>query len=166
MPVRETTVVSRSRRGLSNDIRMSLQVACAGCANRTSASSHDGCGALLLGAKKSLGVSREKQKIRHDLTIPVGWKIFWGTLSRHAFFSNPPDLRSSRQQADPSFGLCAEARRGQRQSRAVASALVGMSLLMVNPASDCPYRSRPNPSSVRSASGEDRHADRRLQPCP
>lgn len=52
MPVRATTLVSRSRRGLSNDMQMSLQIACAGRANRTSASCHDGRGALLLGAKE------------------------------------------------------------------------------------------------------------------
>lgn len=52
MPVRATTLVSRSRRGLSDDMGMSLQLACAGCANRTSAWRHDGREALLPGPKE------------------------------------------------------------------------------------------------------------------
>ena len=80
MPVRATTLVSRSRRGLSNDMQMSLQIACAGCANRTSPWRHDGRGPCSSEQKKTLGVSREKQTTGHDLTIPVGWKMFGGTF--------------------------------------------------------------------------------------
>lgn len=72
MPVRATTVVNRSRRGLADDMGTSLQIAWAGCADRTSASRHDGRGPCSSEQKKWLGGSREKQKIRHDLTIPVG----------------------------------------------------------------------------------------------
>lgn len=116
--------------------------------------------------KKSLGGSREKQKIRHDLAIAVGEKIFLGYLFRLSLFSNPSDRRSRLAIDRPKLRLL---RRGPTTRAAIARSCIVRVVtirLTINPASVFPYRSRPNPSSARTASGADHPADRRLQPCP
>lgn len=87
MPVRATTLVSRSRRGLSDDMGMSLQLACAGCTDRTSAWRHDRREALLPETKEIAWCFTSETENRSRRNDSSELEIFWGTLSRQAFFS-------------------------------------------------------------------------------
>ena len=87
MPVRATTLVSRSRRRLSTDIKMSLfksptRVAQTGHQHRVTT-----VGAARFSAQKNrLAFQTRDNNARHDLTISVTYKILWAPSSGLHFF--------------------------------------------------------------------------------